>query len=81
MNSYSFGPWLKARRRAYDLTQNELARRVYCAEITIRKIESGELRPSRELAALLVKALEVDPIEQPGIVLLARAAHGAPVPN
>lgn len=58
MSEPTFGKWLKARRRANALTQNQLARRVYCAEITIRKIEADELRPSRELALLLVKALD-----------------------
>ena len=68
----SFGSWLKARRRALDYTQNELARRVYCAEITIRKIEAGELRPSRELAELIANALEVEPTEQHLVVHWAR---------
>lgn len=54
----SFGHWLKQQRRACDLTQTELAQRVYCAEITIRKIEAGDLRPSRALAALIVEALK-----------------------
>lgn len=62
--SGSFGHWLKARRRAQDMTQGELARRVYCAEITIRKIEAGDLRPSRELAALIVSVLEQDTVAQ-----------------
>jgi DNA-binding XRE family transcriptional regulator len=56
-NYNSFGQWLKAQRRANDLTQTELAQQVYCAEITIRKIEAGDLRPSRELASLIVDAL------------------------
>ena len=33
-----FGPIVKEHRRALDLTQAELARRVACATITIRKI-------------------------------------------
>jgi transcriptional regulator with XRE-family HTH domain len=68
----SFGTWLKLRRRACDLTQAQLAALVYCAEITIRKIEADQLRPSRELAALILNALEVAPTEQSGVVHLAR---------
>lgn len=71
-SSFSFGRWLKAHRRASDLTQDELARRVYCAEITIRKIEADQLRPSRELAELIVRALDVAPTEQSNAVGMAR---------
>ena len=35
----SFGRWLQRRRKALDLTQEELAQRVGCAAETIRKIE------------------------------------------
>ena len=41
----SFGHIVKEHRRARDLTQAELARRVACATITIRKIEADALRP------------------------------------
>lgn len=72
MSDISFGKWLKARRYALGLTQDELARQVYCAEITIRKIESDQLRPSKELAALLVNALEAQAEERALLVQLAR---------
>ena len=39
----SFGRFVRERRRALDLTQEELARRVGCAAITIRKILKGRL--------------------------------------
>lgn len=68
----SFGGWLKAQRRANDLTQVELARRVYCAEITIRKIEADALRPSRQLASLIVQALEQASFEHNTSMRLAR---------
>ncbi len=35
----SVGLWIKRRRKALDLTQNELGQRVGCALETIRKIE------------------------------------------
>ncbi|HET9495729.1 MAG TPA: helix-turn-helix transcriptional regulator, partial [Chloroflexia bacterium] len=55
----SFGEWLRARRRALDLTQCELAQRVGCAEDTIGRIETGTRRPSKQVAALLADALGV----------------------
>jgi ribosome-binding protein aMBF1 (putative translation factor) len=80
MNDASFGNWLKTRRRALGLTQDELAHQVYCAEITIRKIEADQLRPSKQLAELLVSALQVTATEQAMFVQLARQRHGLALP-
>jgi transcriptional regulator with XRE-family HTH domain len=55
----SFGEWLKSRRKAFDLTQEELAQRSGCSVFALRKIESGERRPSKQLAGLLAAALEI----------------------
>lgn len=49
----SFGSWLKQQREKQHLTQKELALRLHCATVTIRKIEAGERRPSAYLAELL----------------------------
>ena len=49
----SFGAWIQRRRKALDLTQAELAERVGCALGTIRKIETDERRPSKQIAARL----------------------------
>ena len=38
----TFGELVKTRRRELGLTQDELARRIGCAPITLRKIEAGE---------------------------------------
>jgi len=43
----SFGRWLQRRRKALDLTQEALARRVACAAETLRKIEADVRHPSR----------------------------------
>src|SRR5687768_17110506 len=67
-----FGPWLKARRQALDLTQDSLAQRVSCASITIRKIESGERRPSQLIAERLAYHLVIPPPERPAFVQWAR---------
>ena len=69
----TFGAWLKIRRRELDLTQKELAQHVRCAEITIRKIAAGALRPSRAHAALLVDALKNAEREQSDLLRWARA--------
>jgi len=67
-----FGEWLKERRKALDLTQAELAERAGCSAPGLRKIETGERRPSKELAALLAAALEVAPELRPTFVRVAR---------
>lgn len=53
----SFGQWVKQRRKALDMTQEELARRVGCAVITILKVEAGQRRPSTQIAELLAQQL------------------------
>src|SRR4051794_20673543 len=42
----SFGTWLRRRRKALDLTQADLARRVGCTASLLRKLEAEERRPS-----------------------------------
>jgi len=70
----TFGKVVKELRSAMDLTQTELARRVGCAAITIRKIEADALRPSVQMAELIAAALNVPEEEQLAFVRLARAA-------
>jgi predicted ATPase/DNA-binding XRE family transcriptional regulator len=55
----TFGGWLRKRRRELDLTQQALADRAGCARITLRRIESDTLRPSKELAEILLKELGI----------------------
>jgi DNA-binding XRE family transcriptional regulator len=45
----SFAKALKQRRKACDLTQQELAQHVGCATVTIQRLEQGTLRPSRQI--------------------------------
>lgn len=70
--SATFGSWLKTNRRAQDLTQSQLAQRVGCAEITIRKIEANQLRPSRHLVNLLLDELQVPQAKHQSLIQLAR---------
>src|SRR5574339_330105 len=74
----SFGGWLRQRRRLLDLTQQELAQQVGCARITLRRIEAGGLRPSKELANILLKKLGVPEVERTRWILFARGLAGIP---
>jgi predicted ATPase/transcriptional regulator with XRE-family HTH domain len=67
-----FGEWLKVRRKALDLTQAELAQKVDCSVSALRKIESGERRPSKQLAGLLAEALEIPSEERRIFIRVAR---------
>jgi predicted ATPase/transcriptional regulator with XRE-family HTH domain len=77
----SFGRWLKARRKVLDLTQSALAQRVGCALSTIKKIEEGVLRPSRQIAELLAQQLAIPPVERATFVQFARVGLGASPPE
>jgi serine/threonine protein kinase len=70
----SFGRIVREHRQALGLTQAELARRVGCATVTVRKIEYDALRPSQQIAELLAKALNIPLEERLRFVRLARAA-------
>src|SRR5918996_2812075 len=74
---YSFGNWVKRRRKALDLTQQELARRVGCSVSLIFKIESDERRPSRQIAELLAEHLEIPPDQCDLFLQVARQEKGA----
>jgi class 3 adenylate cyclase len=73
----SFGAWIQRRRRALDLTQAELAELVGCALGTIRKIETDERRPSKQIAARLAEQLRLAPQELAVFLKAARAEVGA----
>lgn len=73
----SFGRLVRTRRRSLDLTQEDLARRVGYSVITIRKVESDERRPSRQLAERLAHCLDVSLAERCAFVRLARASNPA----
>jgi transcriptional regulator with XRE-family HTH domain len=72
VETYSFGYWVLRRRKALDLTREELARRVSCAPETIKKIERDERRPSVQIAELLANALAVPPKEKMLFLEVAR---------
>jgi predicted ATPase/transcriptional regulator with XRE-family HTH domain len=69
----SFGRWLQRRRKALDLTQEELGQRVGCAAETLRKIEADVRRPSRQIAERLAAALEIPEVNRAAFVKAARS--------
>src|SRR3712207_393451 len=79
-----FGTWIKRRRKDLDLTQAELAHDVGCAVSTLRKIEAGQLRPSKEIAARLIDRLGANPEAKSTLLRQARfvapSMPEAPIP-
>src|SRR4051794_13822776 len=69
----SFGAWLKGRRKALDLTQRDLAERTGYSLETIVKIETGERRPSKQVAERLADFLGVPAEARAAFVRFARA--------
>jgi len=68
----SFGEWVKRQRRGLGLTQNQLARQIGCATITLRKIESDERRPSAQMVAQLAEIFTIPPADRPAFLRFAR---------
>ncbi len=69
---HAFSRWMKKRRKELDLTREGLAGRVSCSPETIKKIEDGERRPSRQMAETLGRALHLSPDDLDKFVALAR---------
>jgi tetratricopeptide (TPR) repeat protein/transcriptional regulator with XRE-family HTH domain len=55
----TFGDWVRSRRKALGLTQQQLGELVSCSEHAIRKIEAAERRPSHGLAQRLALHLQL----------------------
>lgn len=70
--SNSFGYWLRRRRKALDLTQDALAKKVCCSQAAIKKIEAEERRPSKALAQRLAEQLAVPEHERAAFLEAAR---------
>ena len=71
--TFSFGYWLRRRRKALDLTQEALADQVGCTSSMIKRIEADERRPSRQLAERLADTLALAPDERAAFIQAARA--------
>ena len=80
VHGHPFGLWLGQVRKAQALTQAELAQQADCSLSTIKRLEQGRLRPSRELAATLAQLLDIPFRDRPRWLQQARvpAAAGGP---
>ena len=74
----SFGVWLRKQRRALDLTRQVFADQVGCAEVTVRRIEAGTLKPSKELASILLEKLGIPETERSQWISFARGLSSFP---
>lgn len=74
MTAATLGGWLKRLRAQHDLTQEILAEQACCAAQTIRMIETGRRRPSREMAERLADVLEVPAEERAEFLRVARSS-------
>lgn len=68
----SFGPWLKHRRVALDMTQQALGMQADCSARTIRQLEADGRRPSRQLAERLALALRISSTARQAFIDFAR---------
>jgi predicted ATPase/DNA-binding XRE family transcriptional regulator len=73
----SFGQRLRNLRRDLDLSQAELAHKAGCSVNMVRKLESDERKPSRELAARLADVFELSTRERADFLRLARGTQAA----
>ena len=72
-NTVSFGRGVGHLRRRRGLTQRELAQLVGCSLSTIKKIEEGRRRPSRQMAERLLEMLKVPESNREEFLSLARS--------
>ncbi len=77
----TFGGWLKQRRRESGVNQEELAEQIGCSLITLQKIETGDRRPSGQIAQLLADYLSIPADEREAFTTFARAGRAALIPS
>jgi predicted ATPase/transcriptional regulator with XRE-family HTH domain len=82
----SFGAWVARRRKLLDFTRAEVARCAGCSVPALRKIESDERRPSRQLAERLAECLQIPSDQRPLFLQAARGERrverlGSPLPQ
>ena len=74
----TFGGWLKQRRTDLGMTQEELAERIGCSPIMLRKLEAGMRRPSVQIALLLGDFFSIPTDERTAFVTFARTGGATP---
>jgi predicted ATPase/DNA-binding XRE family transcriptional regulator len=73
-----FETWVKRRRIELDLTQPMLARKMSYSAETLRKVESGRLKPSVQMVALLAKHLAIPETQRDAFFAFAENHLGSP---
>lgn len=73
-----FGAWLRKQHLRLDLSRQALAGQAGCSEVTLRRIEAGSLKPSKQLALLLLEILGIPQVEREQWVRFARGQAGLP---
>jgi predicted ATPase/class 3 adenylate cyclase/DNA-binding XRE family transcriptional regulator/Tfp pilus assembly protein PilF len=68
----SFGEWLKRRRSALGLTQEQLAQQINCSTSALRKFESEERRPSADVLEQLAEVFNIPQEERKSFLRFAR---------
>ena len=76
----SFGQWVQIRRETLRLTRQQLADKVVCSPVTIKKIERDERRPSRQIATLLAEHLQIPASDRDTFLRWARGRFVTSMP-
>jgi predicted ATPase/DNA-binding XRE family transcriptional regulator len=72
MEQHSFGHWLRLKRKALDLTREQLAEQVGYSAATIRKIEDEERHPSEQVVERLADIFNIPQNERRVFLRFAR---------
>ncbi len=73
----SIGEWVQNRRNAMGMTRADLAHKVGCAEVTIKKIEKDERKPSGQIAELLAEHLLIPDVQRAKFLQMCRGVYVA----
>lgn len=80
MNDINFGEWLSKQRKYLGMTQQQLAERINCATITVRKIEAQQRHPSVQIAEQMSRVFNIPGREHDGFIRFARGyEHSDPI--
>ena len=74
----AFEAWLRKQRRALDLSRQAFADQIGCAEVTLRRIEAGTLKPSKELAGIILETLGIPQSQYSQWISFARGLSSLP---
>ena len=72
MSEVSFGEWLRRRRKGLGLTQQQLASKIHCSTVALKKIEAEERRPSAQMVERIAEVLDIPHLEQIPFLRFAR---------